>query len=113
MKLNQFPTAARNLTRLFPVVVRSTVRALFFCATLLPTILLRAASLPPRTVYWPFTFEQNRGQAPEVVKWLGQSSGYRLLFENDGVTFLLPDKNDTRAIAGRRPVPVERSLRMK
>jgi hypothetical protein len=57
------------------------------------------------------TFEQNRGQAPNEVKWLGHGSSYRILFDGDGATFLLPAKNDTRVIAGRRPLPVDRSFK--
>ena len=44
------------------------------------------------------------------VKWLGHGSRYRILFDGDGATFLLPAKNDTRVIAGRRPLPVDRSF---
>ena len=44
---------------------------------------------------------------------MGQSSNYRVLFGSDGLTFLLPDKNDMRAMAGRRPVPVDRSFHVK
>ncbi len=44
---------------------------------------------------------------------MGQGSNYRVLLEKDGLTFLLPDKNDTRAMAGRHPVPVDRSYHMK
>jgi Beta-propeller repeat len=101
------------LARLFPALVQSAARILLFSITLIPANLLRAAALPPQTYHLPLAFEQNRGQAPSAVKWLGQSSGYRLLFNDDGVTFLLPDKNDTRANAGRRPIPVDRSFQMK
>jgi hypothetical protein len=85
-----------------------------FLPALMAGSLLSAATTPtPQSFRLPMAFEQNRGQAPPQVKWMGQDSSYRVLFGGDGATFLLPDKNDVRAMAGRRPVPIDRSLRMK
>jgi hypothetical protein len=53
--------------------------------------------MPQQPIRLPPTFEENRGQAPANVKWLGRSSKYFVSFEEDGVTFLLPDKNDLEA----------------
>jgi len=85
-----------------------------FLPVLLAGSLLSAAKMPtPQSFRLPLAFEQNRGQAPAQVTWMGQGSSYRVLLGSDGATFLLPDKNDERAMAGRRPVPMDRSLRMK
>jgi hypothetical protein len=66
MKLYQFP-------RLFPVFVRSPLRLLLCSLTWCGTTLLTAAPARAQTFYRPLTFEQNHGQAPKEVKWLGQS----------------------------------------
>jgi hypothetical protein len=113
MKPYRFPIATLDLARLVPPFVRRPLRILLASLTLSGTTLLAAAPAPPQTFHLPLTFEQNRGQAPNEVKWLGQSSSYRVLFDGDGATFLLPDKKDMRARAGRRPVPVDPSFRMK
>jgi hypothetical protein len=109
----EFPIATEDLARLFPVFVRNLLRVLVCSLTLSATSLLNAASTQPQSFRLPLTFEQNRGQAPNDVKWLGQGSSYRVLLNGDGATFLLPDKTDTRAMAGRHPVPVDRSFQMK
>jgi len=85
-----------------------------FLPVLLAGTLLSAAPTPtPQSFRLPLAFEQNRGQAPPKVKWMGQGSSYRVLFGSEGATFLFPDKNDVRTMAGRRPVPMDRSFRMK
>lgn len=85
-----------------------------FLPVLMAGSFLSAATVPkPQSFRLPLAFEQNRGQAPPQVKWMGQGSSYRVLLGSDGATFLLPDKNDTRAMAGRRPVPLDPSFRMK
>ena len=84
-----------------------------FLPALMAGSFLSAATTTPQSFQLPLAFEQNRGQAPPQVKWMGQGSSYRVLFDSDGATFLLPDRNDMRAMAGRRPVPVDRSFRMK
>jgi Beta-propeller repeat len=113
MKLFQFPFAPLGFARLFPVSARTALRLLWCSLSLSGSTLLAAAPAQPQTFHLPLTFEQNRGQAPKEVKWLGQGSSYRVLFDGDGATFLLPDKNNTRAMVGRRPVPVDRSFQMK
>jgi hypothetical protein len=65
MKLFQFP-------RLFPVFVGSPLPLLLCSLTLCGTTLLTAAPARAQPFYRPLTFEQNRGQAPKEVKWLGQ-----------------------------------------
>jgi hypothetical protein len=85
-----------------------------FLPVLMAGSLLSAATPPtPQSFRLPLAFEQNRGQAPPQVEWMGQDSRYRVLFGGDGATFLLPDKNDVRAMAVRRPVPMDHSFRMK
>jgi hypothetical protein len=66
MKLYQFP-------RLFSVFVPSPLRLLLCSLALCGPTLLTAAPARAQTFYRPLTFEQNRGQAPKEVKWLGQS----------------------------------------
>jgi hypothetical protein len=113
MKLFPFPIATVDLARLFPVFVRRPLRLLLFSLTLSGTTLLAAAPAPPQPFHRSLTFEQNRRQAPNEVRWLGQSSSYRVLFEGDGATFLLPDKNDIRAMAGRRQRGCDRPEKRK
>src|ERR1700733_3185723 len=113
MKLFQFSIATASLARLFPASARTPLRLLLCSLTLSGSTLLAAAPAQPQTFHLPLTFEQNRGQAPKEVKWLGHGSSYRILFDGDGATFLLPEKYDTRAAVGRRPVSVHRSFQMK
>src|ERR1700743_1215207 len=88
------PTMMRSrvLAPLFPALVHGAARILLFSFTLIPAGLLRAAALPGQSYHLPSAFEQNRGQAPKAVKWLAEGASYRLLFDDEGVTFLLPDK---------------------
>jgi hypothetical protein len=109
MKLLRFPIATVDLAPFFPALVPSQRRLLLWSLTLCGTTLLTAPPARAQTFYQPLTFEQNRGQAPKEVKWLGHSSRYRALFEGNGATFLHRDENDTRAMAERRPVPVGNS----
>src|ERR1700753_157597 len=113
MKFHPFPISVVVPARLVRIFVPGTLRVLLFSLALSSASLLNAASMPPKNFHLPLTFEQNRGQAPGQVKWLGRSSNYRVLVENDGLTLLLPDKETMRAMAGRRPVPVDRSFRRK
>jgi hypothetical protein len=113
MKLFQFPLVTIYVGRLFLSLVRTPLRFLLCSLTLCNTTLLTAAPAQAQKVSLPLTFEQNRGQAPKEVRWIGQGSSYRVLLEGDGATFLVPDKNNTRAMAGRQPVPIDRSLQMK
>jgi hypothetical protein len=113
MKLFQFPIVIMYVVRLFLSLVRTPLRFLLCSLTLCSTTLLTAAPAQAQKVSLPLTFEQNRGQAPNEVRWIGQGSSYRILLEGDGATFLLPDKNNMRTMAGRRPVPIDRSLQMK
>jgi hypothetical protein len=106
MKLFQFPIATVDLARFFPVFVRNPLPLLLCSMTLTGTTILTAPPARAQTFYQPLTFEQNRGQAPTEVKWLGHSSSYRALFAGTGATFLHRDENDTRAMAERQPVPV-------
>jgi hypothetical protein len=64
----------RQCPHLFPVFVRSPLRPLLCSLRLCGTTLLTAAPARGQTFYRPLTFEQNRGQAPKEVKWLGQMS---------------------------------------
>jgi hypothetical protein len=109
MRLFQFPIATVDLARFFPAFIPSQRRRLLCSLTLCGTTLLTASPARAQTFYQPLTFEQSRGQAPKEVKWLGQSSRYRALFEGNGATFLHRDENDTRAMAERQPVPVRNS----
>ena len=113
MRLFQFPIATLYLARLFLLFVRTPRRLLLCSLTLCGIAFLSASPARAQTPYRSLTFEQNRGQAPKYVKWLAQGSSYRVLFDGDGATFLLPEKNDMRAMTGRRPFPIDRSLQMK
>jgi hypothetical protein len=117
MKFYPFPISVVDPARLVRIFVPGTLRVLLFSLALSSPALLNAASLPPQNFHLPLTFEQNRGQAPGEVKWLGRSSNYRVLVENDGLTLLLPDrendKENMRALAGRRPIPIDRSFHKK
>jgi hypothetical protein len=106
MKLFQFPIATVDLARFFPVFVRNSLPLLLCSMTLTGTTLLTAVPARAQTSYRPLTFEQNRGQAPTEVKWLGHSSSGRALFAGNGATFLHRDENVSRAMAERHPVPV-------
>ena len=44
---------------------------------------------------------------------MGRGSSYRVLLGSDGATFLLPEKEHTRATAPQRPAPMTRSSRMR
>ncbi len=107
MKLFHSPMATGDPARFLPVFVRSPLRFLLSSLTLTGTILLTTAPAPAQTFYRPLTFEQNRGQAPKKVKWLGHSSSDRALFA--GATFQHRDEDDTRATAERQPVPMDNS----
>jgi hypothetical protein len=87
--------------------VRSPLRLLLCSLALTGTTLLTAAPGQAQRFYRPLTFEQNRGQAPKEVKWLGHVSSDRALFIGNGATFLHRDENDTRAMTERQPVPVD------
>ena len=85
-----------------------------FVSALMAGSLSAATTMPaPQSFRLPLAFEQNRGQAPPQVKWMGQGSSYRVLLGSDGATFLLPDRNNQRARAGWRPVPINRSFQTK
>jgi hypothetical protein len=107
MKLFQFPIATMDLARFFPVFVRNPLPLLLCSMTLTGTTLLTAVPTLAQTSYRPLTFEQNCGQAPKKVKWLGHSSSDRALFAGTGATYLHRDESDTRAMAERQPVPVD------
>jgi hypothetical protein len=117
MKFYPFPIWVVDPARLVRIFVPGTLRVLLFSLALSSTSLLNAASMPPQNFHLPLAFEQNRGQAPGEVKWLGRSSSYRVLVENDGLTLLLPDKENDRenmrATAGRRTIPIDRSFHRK
>src|SRR5882724_1675691 len=83
-----------------------------FLSALIAGGLLTAAP-QPQQFHIPLVFEQNQGQAPEQVKWMGQGSSYRVLLSSEGATFLFADKTDLRAVSSRRPVPVLRPFQMK
>jgi hypothetical protein len=89
------------------VFVRSPLRLLLCSLALTGTTLLTAAPAQAQTFYRPLTFEQNRGQAPKEVKWLGHRSSDRALFIGNGATFQHRDESDTRAMVERQPVPVD------
>jgi len=90
MKLFQFPITTIYLARLFLVFVRTPLRLLLCSLTLCGITFLTAAPAQAQTFARPLTFEQNRGQAPNEVKWIGQGSSYRILFEGDGATMVGP-----------------------
>ena len=75
--------------------------------------LLNAASTPPKDFHLPSTFSKT-GARPQVKdEMVGTESNYRVLVENDGLTLLLPDKGNMRAMAGRRAIPIDRSFHGK
>ncbi|MFL6447907.1 MAG: SBBP repeat-containing protein [Bryobacteraceae bacterium] len=88
-------------------------------AALLITGLLSAAPVPQQ-FRLPLVFEQNRGQAPAGVQWMGQGSRYRILLDSEGATFLLPHKSSIGDLSSPRgtrlprPSQIEYSIvRMK
>lgn len=107
MKLFQCPIGTGDPARFLPVFVRSPLRFLLCSLTLTGTTLSATAPAPAQTFYRSLTFEQNRGQAPKKVKWLGHSSSDRALFVGNGATYLHRDENDTRAMAERQPAAVD------
>lgn len=64
-----------------------------FLPALIAGSLLSAATPPaPQSFRLPLAFEQNRGQAPPEVKWMGQGSSYRVLLGDEAATFLSPHR---------------------
>jgi hypothetical protein len=72
-----------------------------FLAALMTGGLLSAAAVPP-PFRLPLVFEQNQGQAPAPVKWMGQGSSYRVLFESEGATFLFPEESRNESPRGQK-----------
>src|SRR4051794_15928276 len=71
-----------------------------------------SAASAPQQFHLPLTFEPNRGQAPAQFQWLGQSSTYQVLLDNEGATIVIPDKTDLQALSTRLPgTPPPRHLR--
>ena len=62
-----------------------------------------SAASAPQPFHRPLTFEPNRGQAPAQFQWLGQSSTYQVLLDNESVTIVVPDKADLQALSTRLP----------
>ncbi len=83
MKLFQYPLVTIYVVRLFLPLVRTPLQFLLCSLTLCSTTLLTAAPAQAQKVSLPLTFEQNRGQAPNEVKWIGQGSSYRVLLEGN------------------------------
>ena len=110
MKFYPFPISVVDPARLVRIFVPAALRVLLFSLALNSPSPLNAASTPPQNFHLPLTFEQNRGQAPSDVKWLGRSSNYRVLVGNDGLTLLLPDRENMRTMASRRVIPIDRSF---
>jgi hypothetical protein len=110
MKLYPFPISVVNPVRLLFAMAPGTVRVLLFLLSLFSPSLLNAAPTA-QNFHLPLTFEQNRGQAPGDVKWLGRSANYRVLVEEDGLTLLLPDR--TNVGEGRRSIAANRLLPRK
>ena len=75
MKRFEFPIATVDLARLVPTSIQNLLRVLLCFLTLSATSLLNAAPTPAKSFHLPLTFEQNRGQAPGEVKWMGQKIG--------------------------------------
>src|SRR5690242_386109 len=64
--------------------------------------LLLAAPMP-QPFHRPLAFEPNQGQAPAEFRWLGQSSSYQLLLDDESATIVIPDKTDLQAASARLP----------
>src|ERR1700748_3131006 len=58
---------------------------------------------PQQPFHLPLTFEKNQGQAPAQVKWTAHSSGYQVLFNDEGATIVMPDKAALQAASKRLP----------
>lgn len=90
--------------RLSGFSARIAVRApIYLVAALLAGGSLLAASGPPQGFHLPLAFEQNQGQFAPQVKWMGRSSGYEVLFDDESARIIIPDKTDQRAGARRLP----------
>ena len=71
-----------------------------------------SAASAPQPFHRPLTFEPNRGQAPAQFQWLGQSSTYQVLLDDESVTIVIPDKTDLQALSTRLPgTPPPRHLK--
>ena len=58
---------------------------------LILTSSVHAAGIPSAVLQIPLHFEQNKGQAPERIKYLSRGPGYSVLLEGSGATLQLPD----------------------
>jgi hypothetical protein len=65
--------------------------------------LLSAGPQPHQSFHRPLTFEQNLGQAPTQITWMGQSSSYEVLLDGESATIIIPDKTDVQAASTRLP----------
>ncbi len=71
-----------------------------------------SAASAPQPFHRPLTFEPNRGQAPAKFQWLGQGSTYRVLFDDESATIVIPDRADLQALSTRLPgTPPPRRLK--
>jgi hypothetical protein len=77
MKLFQLPLVTMYVVRLFLSLVRTPLRFLLCSLTLCNTTLLTTAPVQAQKVSLPLTFEQNRGQAPKEVRWIGQGRRFQ------------------------------------
>jgi hypothetical protein len=73
---------------------------------------LLSAAPTPQPFHRSLTFEPNQGQAPAEFQWLGQSSSYQVLLDNESATIVIPDKTGLQAAATRKPGTRSR-LRLK
>ena len=71
-----------------------------------------SAASAPQQFHRHLTFEPNRGQAPAQFQWLGQSSTYRVLLDDESATIVIPNKADLQAVSTRLPgTPPPRRLK--
>src|SRR5438132_13451608 len=71
-----------------------------------------SAASAPQQFRRPLTFEPNRGQAPAQFQWLGQSSTYQVLLDDESATIVIPDRADLQAVYTRLPgTPPPRHLK--
>lgn len=62
-----------------------------------------SAATASQQFHRPLAFEPNQGQAPAQIQWMGQSSGYQVLLDDQSATIIIPDKTDLRAAPTRLP----------
>src|SRR5512140_2425298 len=83
-------------TRRFSLVVLLVIAATVVACGQQPVTAAQRDTITQQYLNLPLTFEANRGQAVDQAQFLGHAVGYGVMFERDGVAFVLPQSPEVK-----------------